>query len=57
MPQPSYAVVSELKFVSIYDSDHNLVQTVGKKCPWIDEVLRDLIVRQDIQESLNLSLD
>ena len=57
MSHPSYAIVSELKFVSIYDSDHNLIQTIGKKCPWIDEVLRDLVVRHDIQDSLNSFTD
>ena len=51
--RPAYAVKSGLKFFSIYDSDHNLLSTIGKKCPWKDSVLKDLTVKDETQESLS----
>lgn len=49
MAQPSYAIESDLKFISVYDSNHELIKAVGKKCPWKDEALKGIKIIKAIQ--------
>ncbi len=47
-----YAIDNGMKFISVFNAKHELVQTLGKKCPWREEALEGIRVITTIELEL-----